>query len=108
MKGLLEATYEGNGVLRLDEELRGIHPQAKVKVMVLTPPNSAEFVVEDIGIEGLHQELQAFEAQYNMSSADFYRRFRQGEIDDARDFIVWAGLYEISLRLNLDKSSQDE
>ena len=65
-------------------------------------------LVDDIGIEGPRQELEAFEGQYNMSSVEFYRRFRQGEMGDARDFVVWAGLYEISLRLNLDKSSQDE
>lgn len=40
-------------------------------------------------------DLQTFEARYNMKSRDFHNRFERGELGDAMDFFEWAGLYEI-------------
>ena len=37
--------------------------------------------------------LRDFERQYKMESADFYRRFQQGELGDAADFFEWSALY---------------
>jgi hypothetical protein len=43
----------------------------------------------------LQQRLQAFETHYQMSSEDFYRRFRAGELGDAADFVEWSVFYEM-------------
>jgi hypothetical protein len=101
MNNLLNATYEGRGILRLEHELQDARPLDKVQVMVLHRPQQSQLVVEEIGLEGLGEELTAFETQYNLSSAEFYRRYRQGEMGDAGDFIVWAGMYQIWLSLSI-------
>ena len=43
----------------------------------------------------LQQRLQAFEGQYHISSAEFYRRFRAGELGDTADFVEWSVFYEM-------------
>lgn len=43
----------------------------------------------------LQERLQAFEAQYQMPSDEFYRRFRAGELGDAIDFVEWSSFYEM-------------
>jgi len=43
----------------------------------------------------LQERLQAFEAQYQMASEDFYRRFRAGELGDAADVVEWSIFYEM-------------
>jgi len=59
----------------------------------------------------LHAELQGFEAQYKISSHDFYQRFRQGEMGDDVDFVEWSAFYRMwlsvqeRLEILLSKSS---
>ena len=53
-------------------------------------------------LERYERDLGAFEVQYGMDSATFYRRFEAGELGDAMDFFEWAGLYELRQDL-LDK-----
>lgn len=43
----------------------------------------------------LQERLRAFEAQYQTSSDEFYRRFRAGELGDAVDFVEWSVFYEM-------------
>jgi hypothetical protein len=43
----------------------------------------------------LRNRLQVFETRYHMSSEDFYRRFRAGELGDAMDFVEWSAFYEM-------------
>lgn len=43
----------------------------------------------------LHERLQAFETRYQLSSEDFYRRFRAGEMGDAMDVVEWSVFYEM-------------
>ncbi|MFB2978732.1 hypothetical protein [Microseira sp. BLCC-F43] len=43
----------------------------------------------------LKTELQAFEEKYQMSSEDFYQRFRLGEMGDAVDFVEWSAFYQM-------------
>ena len=45
--------------------------------------------------EELKAELQAFEEKYQMSSEDFYQRFRLGEMGDAVDFVEWSAFYQM-------------
>ncbi len=46
-------------------------------------------------LEDLEQRLHAFEDQYEMSSEQFYQRFRAGELGDAADFVEWSVFYEM-------------
>jgi hypothetical protein len=43
----------------------------------------------------LNQKLKAFEEHYHMTSEDFYRRFRAGELGDEIDPVEWSIFYEM-------------
>lgn len=43
----------------------------------------------------LEARLSAYEEQFNMSSEEFYRRFRAGELGDGIDFVEWSVFYEM-------------
>ena len=43
----------------------------------------------------LRDRLEAFEGQYNMTSDDFYRRFREGKLGDALDFVEWSVFWDM-------------
>ncbi len=44
-------------------------------------------------------DLSVFENQYGMSSEEFYQRFQQGQTGDDMDFVEWASLIQMFLRL---------
>ena len=46
-------------------------------------------------ITKIQQDLQEFENQYGMTTESFYRRFRDGDIGDEEDYMIWGGLYEM-------------
>lgn len=50
-------------------------------------------------IESLITEMNAFESKYGMSTVEFYARFVAGKMGDSRDFIKWAGAFQIYQRL---------
>ena len=52
----------------------------------------------------LEVRLSAYEKQFNMSSQEFYRRFRSGELGDGMDLIEWSVFYEMyqAIRQRLD------
>ena len=52
----------------------------------------------------LQVDLAELERRYQMSSADFYRRFRTGQTDDRMDYVEWASL--IQMADNLQKRLQ--
>lgn len=56
---------------------------------------------KNLGFDGLVHQLDAFEAQYGISSADFYTKFLANEFEHENDdeLVFWAGLYEMYLRL---------
>ena len=43
----------------------------------------------------LQGRLKVFEGRYGMPSAEFYERFRAGELGDAADFVEWSVFYEM-------------
>lgn len=43
----------------------------------------------------LEARLSAYEKQFNISSQEFYRRFRAGELGDEMDFVEWSVFYEM-------------
>jgi hypothetical protein len=44
----------------------------------------------------LQVDLAELERRYQMSSADFYRRFRTGQTDDRMDYVEWASLIQMA------------
>lgn len=47
----------------------------------------------------LQADLGEFEERYNLSTAEFYRRFQSGETDDRMDYVEWASLAQMAQRL---------
>lgn len=50
-------------------------------------------------IAALIRSLVVYEQRYQMSSADFYARYRKGDGGDSADFVEWAGDYQHYLEL---------
>ncbi len=49
----------------------------------------------------LEKILHDYESKYNMSSDDFYTKYNRGEMEDRRDFVLWAGYYIMAVRSGL-------
>lgn len=46
-------------------------------------------------ILNLRVDLKNFEEKYRLTSADFYKKFEKGKLDDREDYMLWAGLQEM-------------
>ena len=57
----------------------------------------------------LEERLRAFEEQYQLSSDEFFQRFRAGEMGDSADMFEWSAFYQmwVSVRQRL-ATLQDE
>jgi hypothetical protein len=44
------------------------------------------------------ERLTRYEDKFGMETPDFYEKFMRGEMGDAKDYIAWAGTYEIFQR----------
>ena len=57
----------------------------------------------------LEARLSAYEKQFNMSSQEFYHRFRSGELGDGMDLVEWSVFYEMyqDIRQRLDVLEAD-
>jgi hypothetical protein len=66
-------------------------PNAKrLKPLIRSVIESAVRDVE-LGIKKTRAKLEAFEKQFNMSTAEFERRFNPGDLEETLDFIEWEG-----------------
>jgi len=56
-------------------------------------------------LSAIEVRLEAFEREYQMSSAGLHKRFDAGELGDAADFFEWNAFYDMaqSLRQRLQK-----
>jgi hypothetical protein len=99
MPEIISAVYEGNGLVRLNQEPKGLEPQERLALLIVPVPAGEETSVEKVGIDGLRQQIQDFEAHYALDTLEFYARFTRGEMGDERDFIVWAGLHDLLQRM---------
>ena len=54
----------------------------------------------------LAARLMALEKKYSMKSSEFHERFERGEMGDDKDFIWWAGLYDLfrDLKTRVEKA----
>lgn len=78
-------------ILSLSEEERNLlYSQINVTTASSTVSQSIQPEVLD-----LENRLKYFESQYQMSSENFYQRFRSGELGDAMDFFEWSVFYEM-------------
>ena len=59
----------------------------------------SELRMLELGLVRITERLQAFEKQYNLTSAEFEQRFETGEIGESLDYIEWAGEIETYRRL---------
>ena len=48
-------------------------------------------------IHNIEVDLRELEQKYDLSSEEFYRRFTNGELGDAEEYILWSGIYEMQL-----------
>jgi len=48
----------------------------------------------------LAKQLNAYETQYQMDSAEFFTKYSQGETSDDEVFVEWAGNYQHYLALH--------
>ena len=44
------------------------------------------------------ERLTRYEERFGMKTPEFYEKFMRGEMGDAKDYIAWAGTYEILMR----------
>jgi extradiol dioxygenase family protein len=68
-----------------------------------TTPQQRTKMIRDLGnqldvnesLESLIATMQVFEGKYGMSTVEFYARFAAGKMGDSRDFIKWAGAFDL-------------
>lgn len=53
----------------------------------------------------LAKQLNTYETHYQMDSAEFFEKYRQGKTSDDEDFVEWAGNYRHFLELKHEYSS---
>jgi hypothetical protein len=102
----INATYEGNGLLRLDQEIEGVELQERLTVLVVTGPADKKITTKSSGLNELRGQLQEFETRHQMVTAEFYKRFLGGEFGDEQDSIAWAGLYELYQRMTANAETE--
>jgi hypothetical protein len=83
-----------------------VRPQTaeRLKKILALSPNEETFAQNVIAYQvaeikramlNLRLDLNVLEAQYHLSSADFYTQYQSGQMGDDEDFMRWAGLFEM-------------
>jgi len=62
----------------------------KLKPLIRSVLKTAVYDVEQ-GVKKTRANLEAFEKQFGMSTAEFERRFKPGDLEETIDFIEWEG-----------------
>ena len=55
------------------------------------------FSAQRVTFNELSDRLHTYEQTYGYSTIEFYRRYRDGELGDDDDLMLWAGLYHLYL-----------
>ena len=53
--------------------------------------------IRRVTFDELSDRLRQYEQKYGYSTIEFYHRFQRGELGDADDLMMWAGLYHLYL-----------
>jgi hypothetical protein len=76
---------------------------AKVKIRFeQTTPAQRRKMIRDLGkrldvnesLESLIETMHRYEAEYGMSTVEFYARYVAGKMGDSRDVMRWAGAFD--------------
>jgi len=59
--------------------------------------DSAILKSQHMTFDELSERLRIYEQKYGYSTIQFYRRYRNGELGDDDDLMLWAGLYHLYL-----------
>lgn len=62
----------------------------RLKPLIRSVIENAVYDVE-YGIQKTRAKLEAFEKQFGISTAEFERRFKPGDLEETLDFIEWEG-----------------
>ncbi len=56
-------------------------------------------------VDDLRKDLNKFEKRFSMTSADFFKKYTSGKLEDSADFFEWSSLFQmykrVSERLNI-------
>jgi hypothetical protein len=55
------------------------------------------------------KRLSSYEERHNMTSEDFYYKFKKGQVSDDIDFIEWSNDYQhyLAIRIELEKQLEN-
>jgi len=80
---------------------RVVEAYEKERIMVTNQPRLTQSIAHRLTqLAQLQGDLAEFEAQYALSSREFYPRYARGEMGDDMDFIEWAATLEMIANLN--------
>lgn len=80
-------------------ELTLISPRQRQLKPLVEAALQNELRLLEAGIQRTEQRLEEFEAQYDLSSAEFIRRYEQDELEETLQFAEWIGEYRLLERL---------
>lgn len=60
---------------------------------------------DEADIQEVERMLAAFEARYQLTSDEFWRRYQAGEMGDSADFVEWNVLYKMRQRMLRDEET---
>jgi len=80
-------------------ELTLISPRQRQLKPLVEAALQNELRLLEAGIRRTEQRLREFEAQYELSSAEFIRRYEQDELEETLEFAEWIGEYRLLERL---------
>jgi len=46
-------------------------------------------------INRMQSSMNEYEKKHNMKTRDFYQLFEKGELGDEKEYMLWAGIYEM-------------
>ncbi|MDL1911640.1 hypothetical protein FBQ81_13280 [Chloroflexi bacterium CFX6] len=72
--------------------------------------SAIQIQLDDIehGIQLTRDRLEAFEKQYGMSTKEFLRRFKPGDLEETLDFLDWQGETKMLALLEEKKAAYKE
>jgi len=53
----------------------------------------------EIDLAATEKDLNGFEAQHNLSTAEFFQQWKAGKTDDRMDYVEWASLAQMAENL---------
>ena len=81
------------------------HIEQRIKYLINKNPNKEKLFTDLISYKiaelekalfEMEKDLRKYEKQYQISSEVFYQLFEDGKYGDEDDYMIWAGLYELS------------